>query len=112
KCCRTIFAIQLQNKNPNLFGLKSNLNTYQIIKKHLSNGFTTAGIQFYWHEMINQLDTAEFYYFENKALEIKHLDEIKELNQLAQEKGVLKKGDSKLGIFKYHLINKYPELFK
>lgn len=62
--------------------------------------------------MINQLDTAEFYYFENKALEIKHLDEIKELNQLAQEKGVLKKGDSKLGIFKYHLINKYPELFK
>lgn len=111
KCCRTIFAIQLQNKNPNEYGLNTDKTVYDYIKNHLKNGFSTEGTKFYWKEMIAKIEKDNFYYFNDPAEEISHLNEIIDLNKLAQEKGIQKKGKSSLSVLKFNLINKFPKLF-
>lgn len=111
KCCRTIFAMQLQNRNPSFYGLNGTINTYQLIKKHLDSGFSTEGIKFYWNEMLNEIDLDNFYYYKDKGLEMEKLNEIEVSNKTAQNRGVVKKTDSKLSVMKFKFINNYPKLF-
>lgn len=112
KCSRTIFAIMIKNQNPNLFGFEIDKKVYGHVKKHLENGFSTAGTMFYWNEILGDYKKDNFYFWEDANAEDKELEDIILINQKAQFLAINKKSQSKLYMVKQKLINKYPKSFK
>lgn len=112
KCCRTIFAIMVNNKNPNLYGFDSSAEIYKTIGSHLTRGFSTEGVKFYWDELLNNANEESFFYFNNSDEEKIELKKLKDLNLVAQSVGVINKSDSGKYLFKQKLINAYPKSFK
>ena len=111
KCCRTIFAIMVINKDPNLYGFSADFRIYAQIEAHLKNGFSTEGVKFYWDELVNNITLNDFYFFKNIEDETAELKKIIIANNVAQTKGVISKGGSGRYIYKQKLISTYPKLF-
>lgn len=112
KCCRTIFAIMIYNKNPQVFGLRVDKQIYQNVKNHLKSGFSSAGTKFYWEEILQSYQMDNFYYIGRTQVEKKDIEDIISINNNAQLLVVNQKSFTKMYLLKQKIINKYPALFK
>ncbi len=112
KCCRTIFAIMICGRNPNVYGFKVDDAFYEIVKSHFKNGFRSEGVKFYWAEMLENYNDKIFYYIENSEKESEEIKELKALNTIAQDIGVVAKGGGQNYVLKQKIIRNFPKTFR
>ncbi len=111
KCFRTILGIILNGENPNNYGFSVDKNIYENIFKILNQYGASTGMQYFWQELMEKAKaTNNFFVFENKEIENKQLDRIRnsELDKLMQSKINSPKRFTEK--FKFVLRNKYPWL--
>lgn len=112
KCLRTIFAILIKGKNPNLYGFKVEKNFYNLVLKYLKNGFDDEGKKLYWNELFHNINQEFYFYIYDKESEILKLNSLKNENVNAQKNEITNRGESKIYVMKMKIIKNYPKLFK
>jgi len=111
KCFRTILGLILNGENPNNYGFSVDKNVYANIFKILNEYGASKGMQYFWWELMEKAKVSNnIFIFENKEIESKQLDRIRngELHNLMETKiNNPKNYTSKL---KFILRSRYPKL--
>lgn len=111
KCYRTILGLILNGENPNHYGFNVNKDIYNNMFITLNEYGASRGMQYFWWELMEKAkSTNEIFYFEDKDLEIKYLDRIRdgELHRLMENK--IKKSKNDTSKLKFIIRSKYPWL--
>lgn len=111
KCVRTMFGLMISGANPNDFGFQANEQIYHRIEKLLERGFVTKGSQFFWREMLEELEKGRsVFIFKDADVERAQLEKIKKLIALKANEALKVAGQFKR--FRQDLARKYPKLLK
>lgn len=107
KCCRTMFALLINSKNPNDYGFRATNEVYGHILRNIKKGLSTYGTKLYWKEMLHKISTDKLFIFTDKEIEISKIEEIRKTFEIV----IRQNGSFPQNKWKLDIIHRFPKLF-